>query len=172
MDHQRFDSLLRDAYRSIGSTGTRRGLLTAMAALAFPLGAPAEKKKKKCKKGKKKCGRKCCLPNQGCRNGKCQCGPKEDACGAVCCPSSQACVNGTCGCPEAACEAAVDPTDDVNEACFCAEAVGGQFHCFADLFCGTPPQTCSATAECEAGEICNLVSCQAVSRCSPVCSLR
>jgi hypothetical protein len=173
VDHQRFDRLLRAAYRSLAAKRTRRGVLAALLVLVAPLGAEAgRKKKKKCKGGKKRCRKTCCLPNQGCRNGKCQCATKEDACGTVCCPSSQACINGACGCPEAACAVALDPTDDVNEACFCAEAVDGQFHCFADLFCGDPPQTCTATTECDAGEICNLVSCQNVSRCSPVCSLR
>ena len=172
MDQQRFDDLLRSASLTIDRRGATRGTLAALLALVVPVSVDAKKKKKKCKGGKKKCDKGCCLPNQGCRNGQCQCAPDEDACGAVCCPPSQACVGGQCDCPPAACNAAVDPTDDEFEGCFCEDAAEGGTHCFANLSCCAPPAKCDLTSQCDPGEVCQTLSCGNVSRCTPVCSLR
>lgn len=154
------------------------------------------KKKKKCRGNKKKCGKACipqsqccggCDEDQQCCDGACI--PETDCCGCsedqVCCegtcagcctdndcPVSQACLDGACGCPEAACEAATDPTDDQFESCFCALATDGEAHCFANIFCAEPPPTCQEASECAGGAVCLAIGCQAVSRCSPVCALR
>ncbi|MGH2617474.1 MAG: hypothetical protein ACRDJC_19745 [Thermomicrobiales bacterium] len=181
MDTKCFDAFVRSLPFAVPRRTTLGGVLGAGVSVLLARFATEDaagkkrrkkKKRKRCKGGKKRCGKGCCSASQTCVNGKCQCTPDEEACGAACCPASQACVNGECGCPEAACAAAIDPTDDQFENCLCDVATDGGAHCVANIACGDPPPTCQETSECDPGEVCLAISCQAVSRCTPVCSLR
>lgn len=124
MESDRFD----DFARTVAGTSTRRTLLGLAAVLGLsPLLALAKKrrkkKKKKCKRGRKKCGKRCiaataCCGNadcgfQGaCESGVCDCKSGARFCQGRCIPlgdccsdaecanvSGQTCQNGRCTCP-------------------------------------------------------------------------
>jgi hypothetical protein len=132
VDALQFDRLIRTM-----GTPSRRGLSRSLGGLflAGPLGlisgffdaeAKKKKRKKKCKGGKKRCGKKCldlqtdplncgscgngCDVGKDCADGKCSCPEGEQACGASCitqvecctdadCGDGGTCVDGTCLCP-------------------------------------------------------------------------
>jgi hypothetical protein len=181
LDADRLDALVRSFPVAVPRRIALGGLIGAsftafLTRFQFEDAVAKKKRRKKRRKGsKKECGQTCipktqccggCADNQVCCEGTCAgCCTSED------CPVSQACVDGACGCPEEACAAAVDPTDDQFEDCFCALATDGGARCFANIFCADPPPTCQETSECAGGAVCKANSCQAVSRCSPVCSL-
>lgn len=150
------DQLLDDLAREIGSQLPRRSVLSALGGLAALLVAPAfegeaKKKKKKCKGGKKKCGRKCIPADQCCStadcgstgqcvNGTCLCPTGQKSCRGGCIPEASCCQNSECG-PTLTC---------VNGACTCS---GGLTKCGADcinpeLCCGA---TCPGAQDCDTG---------------------
>ncbi len=215
MDAGRFDDLLRSLFasptrRGIGRTlaGLTLGGMLGKSALA-EVEARKKRRKKKCKGGKKKCGKKCrdlqtdplhcgscgnrCDDDMVCRDGDCLCPEGETECGETCCPSGQncvdgqceadlcppqlvcplgqACVDGDCTCPIAACAAAIDPTNDEFEDCFCAATVEGEQRCFANIACSSDPPACTTSSECGTGSACQASSCSSQDLCIPLCDL-
>jgi hypothetical protein len=137
------------------------------------------------------CGNRC-DDGKECRDGNCSCPQDETACDSACCGSGlscvddlcvelctenddcligQACDDGACTCPEAACAAAIDPTDDQFEECFCAETVEGEQACFANISCAAPPPTCTSSSECAFGTACIKFGCGGDDRCTTLCPL-
>jgi hypothetical protein len=130
VDAGRFDALVRALTEAV----TRRAALglTFSGALGLSLGLAdteaKKKRKKKCKGGKKKCGKKCI--------------PKTACCGG--CSDGQICQTGACVCPTECCADADCPSGSgeicEDGACVCPsgqEDSGG--------VCGTPP-TCQGSS--------------------------
>jgi hypothetical protein len=152
MEAQRLDDLARE----IGSQVPRRSVLGALGGLAALLVAPkietdAKKKKKKCKGGKKKCGKKCILADQCCTtadcgskgqcvSGTCVCPTGQKACNGGCIPQASCCQNSECGAQQTC----------VNGACSCGGGLTtcGQSCISPDLCCGT---TCPGNQQCDGG---------------------
>jgi hypothetical protein len=163
MEESRFDTWTR---RRFGlATG---GAAVALMGLAGRNGALAKKKKKKkCKGGKKKCGKKCILKTQccvdtdcptgaDCVSGTCVCpsgttncgdvcadlttdGANCGACGNVC--DTNGCVNGFCTC---------QVPQDCN-GCVCALRLeDAETACTGDI----TTQTCSVDADCPTRSFC------------------
>jgi hypothetical protein len=195
VDAGRFDDLLRSLFES----PTRRGIGRTLAGLTLGgmLGKSAladvearkKKRRKKCKGGKKKCGKKCrdlqsdplncgscgnrCDDDMVCRDGECVCPEGETECGDTCCPSGQICADGQCAddpCPpEFICPLA---QACVNGACVCpaGETACENACCEAGLTCVNgacedlcPPQLlCLFGQGCVDGECaCPLAACDA-----------
>jgi hypothetical protein len=161
MEDRRFDSLAK----MVSSGDSRRGILQtlgagALAAVFGRLGlqedAEARKKrknqkKKKCKNGTTKCGKKaCCRADQNCVNGKCiddiedpEC-QNDDNCGA-----GKVCQNGVCVDDGNECQNSGDCADNevcINNACRCAFP---NKPCFGA--CCPENQVCF-NGQCETGE--------------------
>jgi hypothetical protein len=156
VDALQFDRLIR----TLG-TPSRRGLSRSLGGLflAGPLGlisgfvnaeAKKKKRKKKCKGGKKKCGKRCI--------------PKTDCCVDADCPagSGQICQDGNCACPsgEETCDGlCVDlETDGANcgscgFACETGECVHGVCTCLVQNDC---PGGCPCADRLQGGRICFL----------------
>jgi hypothetical protein len=181
MDAGRFDDLLRSLFES----PTRRGIGRTLAGLTLggTLGRSAlvevearkKKRKKKCKGGKKKCGKKCfdlqtdplqcgsceirCDDDMVCRDGECVCPEGETECGDTCCPSGQICVDGQCDddpCPP---EFICPPAQAcVNGACVCpaGETICEEACCEAGLTCvnGACEDLCPPQLVCPLGQAC------------------
>jgi hypothetical protein len=148
MDSSRFDTLVR----TLGTTGSRRTVLRALGGVVLaalgvtPTGdAEARRRKKKCKHGLKRCGRRCVdRQTDGTNCGSCGtiCGPCETCQFGTCrttCPTCQECQNGTCG-----------PVTDGTVCGACGACQQG--HCDGQ---------CTATEQCANG------SC--VAACDPAC---
>lgn len=159
MDAHRFDELLRVLSRR----PSRRGIARTLAAitLAGMFGTPGlaevqakrKRKKKKCKGGKKKCGKRCCAVGDACLGGSCC--PAAQACGAVCCTVGDACIANAC-CPvDGACGAACCASGEacLGGSCCPAERACGTVCCPAGQRCGAPGSgTCVAgQGTCAAG---------------------
>lgn len=91
MHDKAFDQAIREGARGV----PRRGVLTLVAGLSaiatgLPLAEARRKKRKKCKKGTSKCGKKCFNLQTDSAN----CG----ACGVVC-SNGRSCSAGVCACP-------------------------------------------------------------------------
>jgi hypothetical protein len=188
LDTSGFDRLTR----ALG-TPSRRGLSRILGGLllAAPLGfildfvdAEARKKKRKkksrrCKGGKKKCGKQCILnteccvdedcPTGGtCENGACLCPSGETACDEICADlvidgancgacgiacDTDTCVNGACTCVIA---------EDCPENCFsCVDRLQGEKACLS-TFAGN--LACDTDDDCPLGTFCG------VSAVGPRCS--
>lgn len=159
MDSRRFDALTR----TLAAAGTRRGVMSWLAALPL-LGSPDTlldvearkkrrgKKKKKTCKGKKKCGKKC-IPQSGC-------------CSSGECGANGACVNNSCQCNSGfkACNGACIPTSACCPACtgntVCA---AGTCVCAAGFkACNgacIPNGDCCTNEDCPAGRVCSRGDC-------------
>lgn len=112
MDANHFDNVARAlASGSRRRFGQALGWLALGGSAAFllpgPEGEAKRKKKKKCKRGTKKCGKKCipatqCCPPFGCGmgaecvNGACRCYPGWKQCGAICIQDHQCCTDADC----------------------------------------------------------------------------
>lgn len=155
MDARHLDDLARE----IGSQVPRRSVLGALGGLAALLVAPkietdAKKKKKKCKGGKKKCGKKCILADQcctsadcgsrgNCVNGTCVCPTGQKACNGGCIPQTSCCQNSECG-PNQTCS---------NGTCACP---GNQTKCGdACIESGL----CCPNGDCPTGQFCEGATC-------------
>jgi hypothetical protein len=162
LDAKRFDALACLVDAAVSRRAAMGGLLGLGLAGVVPRlsseqVASARKKKKKCKGGKKKCGKKCCLP-ETCFDGACC--PADRACGEVCCASSQVCADsesslcvvgtGTCQPGNGSCNTSNFVFCNGSEECVCALATNGVVRC------GTPIATatlddcgkCSSNADC------------------------
>jgi hypothetical protein len=113
MDESRFDQALRNIAGVSGRREAIRSLslagMSLLAAFDVPSGADAKKKgrrKKKCKGGTKRCGKKC-IPSANCCSstdcgggacvaGTCQCLIDSRSCGGKCVPKEQCCEAGDC----------------------------------------------------------------------------
>lgn len=157
MHDDAFDQMSREGVRNV----PRRGFLGLAAGLAaIAMGGPAvdarRRKRKKCKNGTTKCGKKCFNLKTDSTN----CG----ACGTAC-PAGQVCGNGVCGCPadqsfiNGACIPRFGCTLDLDTCTFgkklCPESTNeSDAKCFVSSdgqpFCARD-QTCDAIA---AGELC------------------
>ncbi|MFN8590209.1 MAG: hypothetical protein U0031_02025 [Thermomicrobiales bacterium] len=150
MDSSTFDALVR-SFVAGGGRSSRRGAVGALALIltGVEIGsvyAGKSARKKQCRGGKTRCGKRCC-------------------------PKGQGCVGGRCGCPAMACANAVDPTDDQLEGCFCDVTVGGKELCLSSIPCGLVT-ACSANSDCPRGWVCLKDACQeGVGGCAAVCSL-
>ena len=161
MDARQLDDLARD----IGSRLPRRSMLGALGGLATLLAAPQlqsdarKKKKKKCKGGKKKCGKTCipadqcctsadCGARGNCVNGSCVCPTGQKACNGGCIPQASCCQNTDCG---------LDQTCS-NGTCTCPD---NQTKCGAVCL---EPGLCCADRDCPAEQRCDddLCWCEAV----------
>lgn len=156
MDADMFDQMTREGWRAL----PRRGVLGLAAGLgALLLGSSAgdaKKKRKKCKKGKKNCGKRCVDLQTDSVN----CG----ACGNAC-PGGQTCSGGTCACPanqsfvagacipRFGCTLDLDTCEVGKKACpqftnesdaRCYVSAGGEPFCGTRLECGAfnPDATC------------------------------
>jgi hypothetical protein len=178
VDDVRFDGMTRVLGALLDRRKTARaaagGALTSLG-LAAGHDVDAKKKKKKCKGGKKKCGKKCCPVGQFCRNGKCStCPPPrflcpngdcvETLCGGECCAVAQACIGNQCvACPDVADRCAGTPPQCNNGNGFCGTSVeGGNFCTAASVECLLVD--CTTDEECvdhfDAPAICvNCASC-------------
>jgi hypothetical protein len=108
------------------------GALGISALLEVPGKRKRHKKKKKCKGGKKKCGKKCF----DLQTDPAHCG----SCGNAC-DESEVCLGGTCGCPvdEPACGGACcAPANCIDGACCQTDRTCGTVCCAADEVCGKP----------------------------------
>jgi hypothetical protein len=155
MDARHLDDLARE----IGSQLPRRGVLGALGGLAALLAVPtleagAKKKKKKCKGGKKKCGKKCIPADQCCTTA--DCGSKGQCVGGTCvCPAGQKACNGGCipqalCCQNSECGAMQTCT---NGACTCP---GGLSKCGLDCI---EDGLCCQSADCPDGQHCDDFTC-------------
>lgn len=152
MDARQLDDLARE----IGSQLPRRSVLGALGGLAALLSAPtlnadAKKKKKKCKGGKKKCGKKCILADQCCTSA--DCGSKGECVSGTCvCPAGQKACNGGCIAQAACCQTSDCGQQQtcVNGACTCSGGLApcGQECIDPELCCGT---TCPGNQVCDGG---------------------
>ena len=159
MDGTRFDSLTR----MLASVRDRRATVRALSgvaigALTLSAGtAAAKKNKKKCKGGRKKCGKKCCPLGQFCRNGRCSiCAPPlfvcpiggcaEILCGGQCCAVRETCVANQCvPCPDLTDSCGVDVPRCDNGAGFCATSVEGGNFCVGEASVCSP---CTGDGDC------------------------
>jgi hypothetical protein len=132
MDDNRFDAFVCSLDIAIPRRGALVGALgTGLAALLTRIGietaeAKKRKRKKKCKGGKKKCGKKCI--------------PKASCCKSADCPSGASCVNGGCVCPagETDCEGTcADLATDGANCGSCGNGCASGEICVA-RFCLTP----------------------------------
>jgi hypothetical protein len=152
MDGTRFDSITR----TLRAVADRRTTVRALPGVAIAALAPgtvpagAKKRRKKCKGGKKKCGKKCCPVGQFCRNGKCSiCAPPlfecpiggcaATLCGGQCCAVAETCVDNQCApCPDLTNSCGVDVPRCNNGSGFCATSVeGGNFCVGASSECSS-----------------------------------
>jgi hypothetical protein len=185
MDDRRFDSLVK----TLTNDGSRRGILQVLgagtlAAVFGQLGTAQDaeakkkgKKKKKCKNGTTKCGKKaCCRADQDCVNGKCvdnggpecvndgDCDAGEACVNGICipvnngqclndsdCAANEVCDNGECRCvfPQKPCGDACCASE---EACVDGQCVVGQGTCQAgEDICAGDDVTCNGNASCTCG---------------------
>lgn len=143
MDRYRFAAFVRALFVAASRRAALSGLLgTALAALLARLGADdavgkKKHKKKKCKGGKKKCGKKCVdLATSGahCR-----------ACGNAC--ATGGCVHGACTCAS---------NDDCTEGCFCAAGVEGVKLCNQSV--SAEGALCVVDETCPLGSYCSIIN--------------
>lgn len=132
MDGARFDALTRRLLIAGAAGGVIAPLLSADAAAA-----------KKCKKGRKRCGSRCCPRGQGCEN---------DVCVRTC-ANARSCAVGP---PFAACGGFIP------DACACSETPSGASACIQTKFqigiCDTLVP-CNASTPCPAGQVCAAACC-------------
>jgi hypothetical protein len=162
MDGTRFDSLTR----TLGALADRRATVRALSGAAIGVfapssGADAKKKKKKCKRGQKKCGKTCCPLGQFCRSGKCSiCPPPlfvcpiggcaETLCGGQCCAVRETCVDNQCApCPDQVNSCGVDAPRCNNGSGFCATSVEGGTFCVSAAPVCSP---CASNDDCADGD--------------------
>jgi hypothetical protein len=158
MDQDRFDAFVLSLDTGVPRRSALIGTLgTGLAGLLTRLGVETaeskKKKRKKCKGGKKKCGKKCILKTEccgGCDEGETCCdGTCRDlatdvancgACGNAC--ATAECVHGSCACTG---------EDDCPDICSCRSSVEGGSTCIAK-----PPETveCDDDDDCPLGAIC------------------
>jgi hypothetical protein len=149
MDDEQFDSWTRRAFGVAAS-----GLVAIILGLPTinEVDAKKRKKKKKCKGGKKRCGKKCIAKSNCCTDGDCSGGAT--------------CQDGTCRCPdgERECEGACIP-DDVccpgevcGENCSCRRTVEGTGFCVQGGILIACVQ-CNSSAECDDGDQCVPLDC-------------
>jgi hypothetical protein len=176
MDRNHFDNLAR----VLGSHSSRRrfgGLLVALGIGSSVVAADAKKRrKKKCRGNKKKCGKKCILKTQcckdadcgaggSCQGGTCQCPAGKKPCRGTCIPDADCCADGECGagrfcaggvcvigqgtCPAQA-DHCVDvvhcPLDNSPTNCVCMRTTSGAIRCGANEVLGSDP--CETDADC------------------------
>lgn len=144
MHDQAFHQAIREGPRAVPRRGVM-GLVAALSAIAvgLPTAEARRKKRKKCKNGTTKCGKKCFNLKADSAN----CG----ACGATC-PTGQVCNGGICGCPagqsliSGACIPRFGCTPELDSCTFGREACPGftneqDAHCYVsgdgEPFCGT-----------------------------------
>jgi hypothetical protein len=175
---------LDDLAREIGSQLPRRSVLGALSGLAALFAASAgygeaRKRKKKCKGGKKRCGKQCvpadqccssadCGRNGQCANGTCVCPAGKKACHGRCiaegncctqddCPGDQYCDEQTCRCPDGyePCPGNICPSGD--ECCGTGDCASGQACDDGFCWCTSAGEIYCDDACCDAsnGEICN-----------------
>jgi hypothetical protein len=142
MDSSRFDHITRlFAVRSRRQiVGLLGGVLALQAAIRLD-DVIAKNKKKKCKHGKKKCGRKCA--------------PKGLCCGKRVCEAGEVCVDGLCVAGPADCPASADScsaSDTVacggNPDCNCYQRLQGGVRCAQFKFPGSVCDQCDTDADC------------------------
>jgi hypothetical protein len=179
MHDAHFDALIR----SFAVSSQRRQLLRRVAAalgvataanLSARAPALAKKKKKKtCKKGRKRCGRKCVDIKNDAKN----CG----GCGNTCLGTGTICSRGKClvaTCPAGASTCRpplhVCGTDvDFDTVCHCATRFDGTTVCTRGSV-GCPVEDCNSDEDCSIGEACVDATgkfCSGCARgCAPVCN--
>jgi hypothetical protein len=174
MDSTRFAFLPRalsaPSRRHVSRALAGLGIMGGLGSLLRPADSEArkrkgKKKRKKCKNGKKKCGKKC-IPADGC------CTAAECAAGQSCCAhectAPMSCGEDTCGCgevcrwsPEGArsCQPGGCPEIDYcgnrtrficdadDDTCFCATSIDGVPGCVKDPGSTGCPQ-CKSDADC------------------------
>lgn len=168
LDVDRFDALVH----AIGNMASRRAALggalgAIFVVLAARLGidnaaARKKRKKRKCKGGRKRCGRKCILKTECCRgcsgglqccNGACKDllsdGVNCGGCGIVC--ETGECVHGACTCASS--------DDCPGSGCTCSSRLEGGAACRGPLLSSTPcdgDETCPLATFCTFGsELCS-----------------
>ncbi len=167
MDPARFDALVRAASRS----GSRRGLLGGLSALALPplivQAKPTPGGQSTCKGPGQVCRKRAnccatpCRKKRGKPTGRCKaCAGDATYCGTVCCQPGEDCVGGacTCGggiCPNGCCanRTCVSPPTDAQ----CGTNGAACTVCVAPETCGGgnpgTPGVCGCTPDC-AGKVC------------------
>jgi hypothetical protein len=159
MDDEQFDSWTRRAF------GVAAGGLAANI-LGLTASAKKKKRKKKCKGGKRKCGKKCI--------------PKANCCTDADCGGGATCQDGTCLCPngERECEGTCIP-DDIccpgeacGQNCACRRTVEGTGFCVQSGILIECVQ-CNSSAECEADDQCVPLNCtgSVTATCMPPCEV-
>jgi hypothetical protein len=163
VDAIRFDALVH----AVEATLPRRGALGNLLGLGLVAFLPRlaievvsarkrkrKKKEKRCKGGKKRCGKICCSSGDACLAGACC--PADRSCGATCCPAgqlcadaeTQLCVTGQGACPSGAnvCDGNLSICNN-NSQCGCFESTLNTTRCgkvVPSPVCGQ----CSADADC------------------------
>lgn len=149
MDGTRFDALTRIMMSCANRRATRRLLTGAVIGALVARTDATDARKKTCKGGRKKCGKRCCPRGQFCRNGKCSIcarpllvcpdgGCAKTLCGGRCCAVAETCVDNQCvPCPDQpnSCGVAVPRCN--NGSGFCATSVDG------GTFCVSAARECS-----------------------------
>ncbi|HEU5432320.1 MAG TPA: hypothetical protein VFU81_11700 [Thermomicrobiales bacterium] len=144
MDGERFDAIVR----KLRTEASRRRLLAGLAGGALPAvvgPVAARTKKKKCKGGKKRCGRRCI--------------PKSACCNDADCGGGGSCQNGACACPAG--------QKDCNGTCVaeasCCGGCGSCEHCAG----GACVSTCQTSQRCENNQCCEPLQelCDSVDAC-------
>jgi hypothetical protein len=116
MDVNHFDAFVISLDRAVPRRGALIGALgmglTALLTRSGGDSSGAKRRKKKCKGGKKKCGKTCrdlqtdplncgscgnrCDVGKECHDGTCSCPEEETECGGACCDIGFACIDGQC----------------------------------------------------------------------------
>jgi hypothetical protein len=188
MDADRFDTLVLALNSAVPRRVALVGVLsTGLAGLLTRLGAETaeakKKKRKKCKGGKKKCGKKCiaktaccvsadCPASANCVSGACVCPNGETNCGDVCVDLATDAAN--CGACDKVCETDVC----VHGACGCTTSLDCPATCGG---CGTSVEggsacvskpaeqvECDDDDDCPLGAIC-LDGGDEINNCSAIC---
>jgi hypothetical protein len=156
MDGLRFDALIQ----TLGSVADRRAMVRMLGGAAIgtlSLSHGAVDAKKKCKGGKKPCGKKCCPLGQVCRNGRCSSCPKRQfecplggcaktLCGGQCCAVAETCVDNQCvPCPDLTDSCAGDGPRCNKGSGFCATSVDGGNVCVSAAHECSP---CTSDEDC------------------------
>jgi hypothetical protein len=172
MDGHNFDWLSKrlviapESRRSTLRRLTTGGVTALLLRLEWEQGAA--KKRKRCKKGKKKCGRTCiaktacctggtpgCAAFSACTNGQCACNQGMTQCGQECIPKAACCTDAECGAVQC-----IAHTCDCNGRGDGTDCGGGK-QCSGGA-CAKPPPCTAGFEGCAVDANCCSASCEQV----------